>query len=41
MYIHKPTEGYPDNVDLIVSEKGYGKNPYIKTITVFSPYASK
>lgn len=31
MYIHKPTEGYPDNVDLIVSEKGYGKNPYIKT----------
>ena len=31
MYIHRPTEGYPDNVDLIVSEKGYGKNPYIKT----------
>lgn len=31
MYIHKPTEGYPDNVDLIVSENGYGKNPYIET----------
>lgn len=31
LYIHKPTEGYPDNVDLIVSEKGYGKNPYIET----------
>lgn len=31
MYIHRPTEGYPDNVDLIVSENGYGKNPYIKT----------
>ncbi|MBR3325381.1 MAG: DUF1846 domain-containing protein [Clostridia bacterium] len=31
MYIHKPTEGYPDNVDLIASESGYGKNPYIKT----------
>ncbi|MBR3152142.1 MAG: DUF1846 domain-containing protein [Clostridia bacterium] len=31
MYIHKPTEGYPDNVDLIVSEDGYGKNPYIET----------
>ncbi len=31
MYIHRPTEGYPDNVDLIVSENGYGKNPYIET----------
>ncbi len=31
MYIHRPIEGYPNNVDLIVSEKGYGKNPYIKT----------
>ena len=31
MYIHRPTEGYPDNVDLIVSEQGYGKNPYIET----------
>ena len=31
MYIHKPTAGYPDDVDLIVSEEGYGKNPYIET----------
>ena len=31
MYIHRPTTGYPDNVDLIVSEEGYGKNPYIET----------
>ena len=31
MYIHRPTPGYPDNVDLIVSEDGYGKNPYIET----------
>lgn len=31
MFIHRPTEGYPDNVDLIVSEEGYGKNPYIPT----------
>ncbi len=31
VYIHRPTKGYPDNVDLIVSEEGYGKNPYIET----------
>ncbi len=31
MYIHRPTVGYPDNVDAIVSEEGYGKNPYIET----------
>ena len=31
MYIHRPTKGYPDDVDLIASEDGYGKNPYIKT----------
>ena len=31
MYIHRPTQGYPDNVDLIASEEGYGKNPYIET----------
>ena len=31
MYIHRPTQGYPDNVDLIVSDEGYGKNPYIET----------
>ena len=31
MYIHRPTAGYPENVDLIVSDEGYGKNPYIET----------
>ena len=31
MYIHRPTKGYPDNVDLIASEEGYGQNPYIET----------
>lgn len=30
-YIHRPTEGYPNDIELIVSEKGYGKNPYIET----------
>ena len=31
MYIHRPTKGYPDKVDLIVSDDGYGQNPYIET----------
>ena len=31
MYIHRPTPGYPDNIDLIVSEEGFGHNPYIET----------
>lgn len=31
MYIHKPTKGYPDDVNTIVSDEGYGKNPYIPT----------
>ncbi len=30
-YIHKPTVGYPNDIELIVSEEGYGKNPYIET----------
>ncbi len=30
-YIHTPTKGYPTDVNTIVSEKGYGKNPYIET----------
>lgn len=30
-YIHTPTKGYPTDVDVIVSEEGYGANPYIKT----------
>ena len=31
MYIHRPTKGYPDDVETIASEEGYGKNPYIET----------
>ena len=31
VYIHIPTKGYPDDVETIVSEDGYGKNPYIET----------
>ncbi len=31
LYIHRPTKGYPDDVDTIVSDEGYGKNPYIET----------
>ena len=30
-YIHEPTKGYPNDVETIVSEEGYGKNPYIET----------
>lgn len=31
VYTHRATVGYPTNVDLIVSEEGYGANPYIET----------
>ena len=31
VYIHYIIDGYPSNVDLILSEEGYGKNDYIKT----------
>lgn len=30
-YIHRPTKGYPTDVEVIVSEEGYGANPYIET----------
>jgi uncharacterized protein (UPF0371 family) len=30
-YIHKHTKGYPTEIELIVSDEGYGKNPYIET----------
>ncbi len=30
-YIHTPTKGYPTDVETIVSEDGYGQNPYIET----------
>jgi uncharacterized protein (UPF0371 family) len=31
VYTHKKTKGYPTDVDLIVSEEGYGANEYIET----------
>ncbi|MCL1973162.1 MAG: DUF1846 domain-containing protein [Endomicrobia bacterium] len=31
VYIHKPIIGYPTNIETIVSDKGYGANPYIET----------
>lgn len=30
-YIHSPIEGYPNDVEKVVSDEGYGKNPYIET----------
>ena len=30
-YLHYPIEGYPGNIDHIVSDEGYGKNEYIET----------
>lgn len=30
-YIHTPTKGYPIDIDTIVSDEGYGANPYIET----------
>ena len=31
VYTHHPIKGYPTNLDLIVSEEGYGANQYIET----------
>ena len=31
VYRHYPIEGYPSNVEFIVSEEGYGKNDFIET----------
>jgi len=31
VYTHRATKGYPTDVDLIVSEQGYGVNAYIET----------
>jgi len=31
VYKHRATKGYPTDVDVIVSDEGYGKNPYIET----------
>ncbi|MEG0026426.1 MAG: DUF1846 domain-containing protein [Bacilli bacterium] len=30
-YLHTPTKGYPTDIDVIVSDEGYGANPYIET----------
>ena len=30
-YVHTYTKGYPSDVDTIVSEEGYGANPYVET----------
>ena len=30
-YLHRATKGYPTDVDTIVSDEGYGANPYIET----------
>lgn len=30
-YLHYPIAGYPANIDLIVSDEGYGKNDYVET----------
>ena len=29
VWTHSATPGYPSNIDVVVSEEGYGKNPYI------------
>ncbi|MGL4980306.1 MAG: DUF1846 domain-containing protein [Fusobacteriaceae bacterium] len=31
VYKHRSTQGYPHDIDTIVSDEGYGKNPYIET----------
>ncbi len=31
VYLHYPIDDYPTNIPLIVSERGFGKNDYIKT----------
>jgi len=31
VYTHRSVEGYPTAVDIIVSDRGYGSNPYIET----------
>ncbi|MHC5033808.1 MAG: DUF1846 domain-containing protein [Planctomycetota bacterium] len=31
VYAHRATSGYPTDVDLILSQAGYGSNPYIET----------
>lgn len=30
-YLHRPIEGYPADLSRVISDEGYGANPYIKT----------
>jgi uncharacterized protein (UPF0371 family) len=43
-YFHTFTKGYPTDIDIIVSDEGYGANPYIKTtrplVVITSPGAN-
>jgi len=31
VYLHYPIEGYPTNIDAVISENGFGRNDYIET----------
>ena len=31
VYLHRPIDGYPIDVERVVSDKGYGANPYVET----------
>ncbi len=31
VYVHRSTPGYPSDLDMVVSPRGYGANPYIET----------
>ncbi len=31
VYLHYPIDGYPANIDLVVSDEGFGKNEYIES----------
>lgn len=31
VYIHREIDGYPNDIEKVVSDEGYGKNPYIET----------
>ncbi len=31
VYLHYPIDGYPADIDLVVSDKGFGRNEYIET----------
>ncbi|MEZ5085144.1 MAG: DUF1846 family protein [Tessaracoccus sp.] len=34
MYRHYPIKGYPNDVQLVVSDQGYGRNDYIETTRI-------